>query len=123
MSVAHLFNRIVNKNVNNPPYPAFSHSCRKINLILPLNSCCVTFVLQGGLTMSFITLRVTPEEKELIQSTATLEGMTVSEYIKSVILEKIEDDYDLKIGLAALEKFEKNPVTFSSEEVKKMYDF
>lgn len=73
--------------------------------------------------MSFITLRVTPEEKELIQSTATLEGMTVSEYIKSVILEKIEDDYDLKIGLAALEKFEKNPVTFSSEEVKKMYDF
>lgn len=80
-------------------------------------------MLQGGNVMSFITLRATPEEKELIQSTASLEGKTVSEYIKSVILEKIEDDYDLKIGLAALNEFEKNPVTYSSEEVKKMYDF
>lgn len=80
-------------------------------------------MIQGGNIMSFITLRATPEEKELIQSTASLEGKTVSEYIKSVILEKIEDDYDLKIGLAALNEFEKNPVTYSSEEVKKMYDF
>lgn len=73
--------------------------------------------------MSYITLRATAEEKELIKSTASLEGKSVSEYIKSIILEKIEDDYDLKVGLAALEEFKKNPVTYSSEEVKKMYDF
>lgn len=72
--------------------------------------------------MSFITLRATQEEKELIQQTAQLEGKSVSEYIKAVVLEKIENDYDLKVGINALHEYEKDPETFSLSEIKEKYD-
>ena len=64
--------------------------------------------------MSFITLRATQEEKELIQQTAQLEKKSVSEYIKAVVLEKIENDYDLKIGLNALQEYEKGGVSYTN---------
>lgn len=73
--------------------------------------------------MSTITVRISTEENELIQETAYIEGKTVSEYIKLVVMEKIENDYDLRVATEAMREYEDDPVTFTLEDVKKKYDF
>ena len=49
--------------------------------------------------------------------------MNVSELIRQTILEKIEDEYDLSAYKKAMEDYNKNPVSYSHEEVKKMLGF
>ncbi len=65
-----------------------------------------------------ITMRVSDKEKEMIQQFAELYGMSVSEYIRTIVMEKIEDEYDIKCADEALNEFEKDPTTYSLEEVK-----
>lgn len=45
---------------------------------------------------STITIRLDNKEKELISDYATAFGSSVSEFIRSVVLEKIEDELDLR---------------------------
>ena len=66
-----------------------------------------------------ISMRVSDAEKELIQKFAALYGMSVSDYIRTVVMEKIEDEFDLKAYEEAKAEFEKNPVTYTHEQVKK----
>ena len=54
--------------------------------------------------MSMITLRVSEEEKKVLQKYADFTGVSLSEFIKSRVLESIEDEYDLKM----IEEYEKN---------------
>lgn len=65
-----------------------------------------------------ISMRVSDKEKKLIQEYAELYGMSVSEYIRNIVMEKIEDEYDLKCAEAAHEEFIKDPTTYTLEEVK-----
>lgn len=44
--------------------------------------------------MSTITFRTNEEEKKLIKDYATFNGLSMSEYVKIAILEKIEDEHD-----------------------------
>ena len=71
--------------------------------------------------MSMITLRVSEEEKELLQRYADFTGVSLSEFIKSRVLESIEDEYDLKM----IEEYDKNKKNYDTEfytldEVKKL---
>lgn len=71
--------------------------------------------------MSMITLRVSEEEKEVLQRYADFTGVSLSEFIKSRVLESIEDEYDLKM----IEEYEKNKKNHNTEfytldEVKKL---
>lgn len=43
--------------------------------------------------------------------------MSVSEYVKTIISERHEDLYDLKISVNALEDYKKNPIIFAMDEV------
>ena len=43
------------------------------------------------------TLRLDETEKAIIQNYASSKGMTMSEFMKKVVLDYIEDEYDLKI--------------------------
>ena len=45
--------------------------------------------------------------------------MTLSDLIKSVILEKIEDEYDLKCYETAIKDYKKKPKTYTISEIKK----
>lgn len=72
--------------------------------------------------MSLISIRATEKEKKLIQQQANFEGMSLSDYIKSAVLEKIDNDYDLALGLQALSEFESEPVTYTINEMKKKYN-
>lgn len=67
-----------------------------------------------------ISLRLNDEDTELIKAYAELNGITVSELIRRSVIERIEDEYDLKIYNQAMEEYRKNPVTYSHEEVGKM---
>lgn len=69
--------------------------------------------------MSIINIRVTEEEKELIKTYADFFGVSVSDFIKTSVLERIEDLFDLR----SIEEYEKNKEndslnTFSIIEVK-----
>ena len=68
-----------------------------------------------------VSIRMTQEEKELASAYAKLSGLSLSEAIKRAYFEKIEDEYDIALADAALKEFEKDPVTYSHEEVKKMF--
>lgn len=48
--------------------------------------------------------------------------MTLSELVKSSVLERIEDECDLKDYNEAMSEFEKNPVTYSLDDVEKGLD-
>ena len=67
-----------------------------------------------------ISLRLSDEETTLIKDYAQLKKMTVSELIRQTVLERIEDEIDLMAYNKAMNEFEKNPVTYSHEEMKKL---
>lgn len=47
--------------------------------------------------MAHISLRVTDEEKELMESYATWHDISLSDAVKTAFFEKIEDKYDLRV--------------------------
>lgn len=74
-------------------------------------------------TSMSMSVRLSPEEKELFQSFAKMHGLSMSELVRRSVMERIEDEYDLKIALKALEEYKDDPVTYSHDEVRKMLGF
>ena len=66
-----------------------------------------------------ISIRMNEAAENELKEIAKFEGMSVSEYVRTIINEKLEDLYDLKIGMNALEDYKKNPVTFTMDQVFK----
>lgn len=48
--------------------------------------------------MSTISIRTNEKEKQLIQRFAKFNGISTSEYVRNAVIEKIEDEYDIKIA-------------------------
>ncbi|GAA1173491.1 hypothetical protein CGLAUT_04540 [Corynebacterium glaucum] len=46
--------------------------------------------------MATMTIRMPDEDAELVRKFANFEGVTLSDFARSAILEKIEDAYDLQ---------------------------
>lgn len=67
-----------------------------------------------------ISLRVSAEDEQLIKHYAEIHNVTISEFIRNAVLEKIEDELDLITYKKAMKEYNENPQTFSHEEVKKM---
>lgn len=68
------------------------------------------------------SIRMTEEERKLADSYAALHGITVAEAFKKALFERIEDEYDVTLFEQAMDEYNKNPVTYSHEEVRKMLD-
>lgn len=68
-----------------------------------------------------ISLRLSEADTMLFKKFAEMNGITVSELIRSSVMERIEDEYDLKIYKKAMQEFKKNPVTYSLEKVEKEF--
>ena len=66
-----------------------------------------------------MSLRVSPEEENLIKEYAKMKNMSVSELIRQAVLEQIEDEIDLKAAEQAYEEYLANPVTHGFDEVVK----
>ena len=66
-----------------------------------------------------ISLRLADKDTQLIKAYAALHGMTVSELVRDAVMERIEDEYDLKAYQKAMENFRKDPTTYSLDEVER----
>lgn len=51
------------------------------------------------------SIRLTEEEKSLADSYAKLNSMSLGEAFKKALFEKIEDEYDIKVGEEAYEEY------------------
>lgn len=74
--------------------------------------------------MSIISVRVTKEEKELIKTYADFYGVSVSDFAKTSVIERIENMFDLR----SVEEYEKNREnssieTYSINEVRNSWDY
>ena len=66
-----------------------------------------------------ISVRLSEEDTKLIKTYAEINNISLSDLIRNAVLEKIEDEYDLKCYEKALEDYKKNSKTYSLEDVKK----
>lgn len=64
-----------------------------------------------------LTVRMDSTEKELIAKYAEMFGYSSSEFMRKSTLERIEDELDLRDWDKAKAEYDKNPVSFSLEEV------
>ena len=65
-----------------------------------------------------VTLRLDETEKTIIQNCANSKGLTMSEFMKKVVLDYIKDEYDLKIYKEYLKEKENGTLkTYSHKEV------
>lgn len=69
-----------------------------------------------------VSVRLNEEDEKLIKAYADMNNISLSDLIRNAVIEKIEDEYDLKCYYEALEDYKKNPKTYSHEEVKKMLE-
>ena len=72
--------------------------------------------------MTTISLRLNDNDTNLIKSYAEMNGLTISELFRKSVLERIEDELDLKAYEKAMAEYKANPVTYSLEEVAKELD-
>ena len=66
-----------------------------------------------------ISVRLSDKETELIKAYAEMNNISLSELVRKAVLEKIEDEYDLECYKKAIKEYNKNPRTYSIDEVKK----
>lgn len=66
-----------------------------------------------------ISLRLSNEDSEIIRACAALNGVSVSDLVRRAVMERIEDEYDLKIYARAKEAYLQDPTTYSLEEVER----
>lgn len=66
-----------------------------------------------------ISLRLNDADATLFKKYAEINGISVSELVRRSVLEKIEDEYDLKVYEKAMAEFRENPVTYTFEEAMK----
>lgn len=66
-----------------------------------------------------ISIRLNDEDTKLFQKYAKLNGLTMSELVRQSVLERIEDEYDLELYKQAIKEYEKNPITYTLDEVYK----
>ncbi len=67
------------------------------------------------------TMRLDESQKNLIAEYAAMHGKTMSEFMLGAALDVIEDAIDLRDWKAAKDEFDKNPVTYSSEEIMREF--
>ena len=80
---------------------------------------CNTMYYRKDVVYMTISLRLSNEDFPLIKKYAELKKMSVSELVRQSVMERIEDEYDLKAYQKAMENFRKDPTTYSLDEVER----
>ncbi len=81
------------------------------------------FVVQCNtqeVTDMVLSIRFTDEEVKVLKKFAALEGISVSELIRSSMFEKIEDVLDLGLVEEGLKQYQKDKKTYTLAEVKSL---
>lgn len=62
-------------------------------------------ILKEEIKMSVISLRLNEKEEKLLKEVSDFEGVGISSYIKKIIFEKLEDEYDIKLADKAYKNY------------------
>lgn len=66
-----------------------------------------------------VLIHLTKQENDLIESYAKSHNLSISEFFKNVVLEKIEDKIDVKLFNKAYTEHLNDGITYSHKELKK----
>lgn len=55
--------------------------------------------------MSVISLRLNDNEEKILREISEIEGMGLSSYIKKILFERLEDEYDIKLADKAYKNY------------------
>ncbi|QCT72967.1 type II toxin-antitoxin system RelB family antitoxin [Eubacterium maltosivorans] len=66
-----------------------------------------------------VSVRLNKEDEALIRNYAQMKNLSVSEAIRQAVMEKIEDEFDLKVYYEAMAEYKENPVTYTLDEVER----
>ena len=66
-----------------------------------------------------ISLRLSEQDAKLIKDYAKLNNISISDLFRQTVIERIEDEIDLEAYNKAYEEYQKDPKTYTLEEVKK----
>jgi uncharacterized protein (DUF1778 family) len=69
--------------------------------------------------MATLTVRLTDEDKELIKSYANLHGRSIADVVRTSVIERIEDEFDLRELNEAIATSDGEFIPFS--EIKARY--
>jgi hypothetical protein len=67
--------------------------------------------------MNIITLRINDDENKLVRDYAKANNTSISELMRTSVLEKIEDDIDLKLYYQGMKDHKENPQDISFDEM------
>ena len=68
-----------------------------------------------------LTLRLAESEKRVLTDYAKTFGMSISEFVRTTALARIEDELDLVAWEDAKREFDTNPSTLTADEVAAKY--
>lgn len=67
-----------------------------------------------------VSLSLNEADTVLITKYAEIHGISVADLFRQSVMERIEDEYDLKAYQMAMAEYRANPVAYTHEEVGKM---
>ena len=70
-----------------------------------------------------VSLRLSEQDEKLIRTYAETHNVSISDFARRAMFEKIEDEIDLQAWHKAMEEHKKDPTTYTHEEVGKMLGF
>lgn len=68
--------------------------------------------------MGLIQARLSKEDEQLILEYTKAKNISVSSLIRSAVIEKIEDEIDLKLYQEAMAEYKDNPKTYTLDEIE-----
>lgn len=66
-----------------------------------------------------ISLRLSEQDALLIKKYAEINGLSISELVRQAVLEKIENEFDVKAYKEAMNQLKEDNTTYSLSEVEK----
>ena len=69
-----------------------------------------------------ISVRLNDKDTTLVKKYAEINNMSVSDFVRKAVMERIEDEIDLKAYDKAMAEYQKDPKTYSMEAVRKMLE-
>lgn len=67
-----------------------------------------------------VSVRLNEKDEKLFKKYAEIHGMSLSDLFRNSVMERIENEFDLKCYEEAMAEYEKDPVTYTHEEIGKM---
>ncbi|MDL2325327.1 DUF6290 family protein [Ruminococcaceae bacterium OttesenSCG-928-A16] len=65
-----------------------------------------------------ISMRLSEADEKLIRTYTEMHNVSISDFARNAMIEKIEDEIDLKAWHEAMDEFKKNPVTYTLAEIE-----